>query len=368
MARLPYIVAALLFGALVFSKFDRQTGFTSLIRFGQTWETTRLPTISSLPLHTDADSSGYDGQFYAQVAIDPTLRDPNLKTALDAPAYRARRILVPFAAHLLGLREPRFVLQTFALLNVGCWFVLAWRLFREIGDADARVRFARWFACMFSLGALESVRQSLVDVPALLFLLLAIQAQREAKTAGFTAWSALGHLAKETNVLATFALAIDRPVNARRWISLIVAVTPLAAWLVYVAYRFPEPSEAGFGNFSWPFFGIAEHLGISVAGIISGQHDGRYIFGLLAVIGLLLEAIVLWKRPALANPWWRVGVAFSLLLIVLGPWVWSGYWAACRAVLPLTFAFNLLLPTGRAFWPLWTLGNLTLLHGLWRFL
>lgn len=69
-----------------------------------------------------------------------------------------------------------------------------------------------------------------------------------------------------------------------------------------------------------------------------------------------------------ANPWWRVGVAYGVLLLFLGPWVWSGYWAACRAVLPLTIAFNLLLPANRAFWPLLILGNLSLLHAVWRFL
>lgn len=34
----------------------------------------------------------------------------------------------------------------------------------------------------------------------------------------------------------------------------------------------------------------------------------------------------------------------------------------------MTVAFNLLLPAQRHFWPLWVLGNLPLLHGVWRFL
>ena len=71
---------------------------------------------------------------------------------------------------------------------------------------------------------------------------------------------------------------------------------------------------------------------------------------------------------AINHPWWRIGAAYSILLLFLSYWVWSGYWAACRAVLPMTIAFNLLLPPNRFFWPLWILGNLTLLHGVWRFL
>ncbi|MES1194835.1 MAG: hypothetical protein ABUL65_03000, partial [Opitutus sp.] len=83
MPRLATWLAAFLFVGLVAAKFSPQTGFNSLIRFGATWQDRRLPQLAALPLATAADSSGYDGQFYAQVAIDPLLRDPHLVTALD---------------------------------------------------------------------------------------------------------------------------------------------------------------------------------------------------------------------------------------------------------------------------------------------
>jgi hypothetical protein len=34
----------------------------------------------------------------------------------------------------------------------------------------------------------------------------------------------------------------------------------------------------------------------------------------------------------------------------------------------MTIAFNLLLPANRFFWPVWIVGNLVLLHAVWRFL
>jgi len=77
---------------------------------------------------------------------------------------------------------------------------------------------------------------------------------------------------------------------------------------------------------------------------------------------------VLWRSPLPTAPWWRIGAVYSILFLFLSSWVWSGYWAACRAVLPMTVAFNLLLPPGRWFWSWWILGNITLLHGVWRFL
>lgn len=372
MPRLAYWSVAALFAVLVAAKFDAATGFTSLLRFGAAHEATRLPAIRDVPRAVVPDSAGYDGQFYAQIALDPTLSDPGLPAALDAPSYRARRILAPAVAHILGLGQPRWVLQAYALVNVACWFAFAFLLYRELGPPSPQA-FARWFACVFSLGVLDSVRQSLVDLPALLLLLLAVRAAHttanptpEHRPSGLI-WSALGHLAKETNLLASAALAWAPKSSPRRFVWFALSATPLALWLGYVALRLPE-GGSGLGNFTWPLWGALGQLKTAASEVLSGNLDSRHTFALVAIPGLFLQAGVLLAHPSRSNPWWRIGVAYGALLLFLGPWVWSGYWATCRAVLPLTLAFNLLLPAGRAFWPLWIAGNVTLLHGVWRFL
>lgn len=373
MPRLAYWLSAVLLAALVLAKFDPQTGFTSLIRFGEEQPAPRLPALEASALATVPNSAGYDGQFYAQLALDPTLRDPALASALDAPAYRARRILAPAAAFVVGFGRPEWILQLYALLNVACWFALAVLLYREIdtSPAHASASFARWFACLFSLGVLDSVRQSLVDLPALLLLVIAVRSARTSSPHHPALWSALGHLTKETNLLGTLALAV-RPRSShnphRRFIWFALSALPLAVWMFYVAVRFPDGGSSGLGNFTWPLVGAIDHFQTSAREILTGNFDSRYAFALLAISGLAIQCVTLWRIPLPANSWWRIGAAYSVLLLFLGPWVWSGYWAACRAVLPLTIAFNLLLPAGRAFWPLWGAGNLTLLHGIWRFL
>lgn len=65
------------------------------------------------------------------------------------------------------------------------------------------------------------------------------------------------------------------------------------------------------------------------------------------------------------DPWWRVGIAYAGLMLVLGPAVWEGHpGAVTRILLPMTFAFNLLLPRLRWFWPLWILDNANLLDAV----
>jgi hypothetical protein len=372
MSRYARWIATLLFVCLVLARFSPQTGFTSLIRFGESWQYRRLTTVQTLPLATVPRSNGYDGQFYAQIALDPFLRDPELTNALDAPSYRARRILSPALAAILGLGNPWWTLQAYALLNVFCWCLLGWCLHRQLDPADP-LAFARWAGCMFSMGVLESVRQSLVDLPALLLLVLAAGSWQRSPPYRSFVWLGLANLAKETSLLGTIALHWDKSPRPFPWrnigLSLLIGILPLAVWSLYVRQRFVHiPDSDGLGNFSWPILGLLTQAKYSLKEVSLGNLDGRYSFRLLAIMGLAIQFVCIWRNPRFESSWWRMGAAYSLLLFVLSSWVWSGYWAVCRAVLPMTIAFNLLLPATRAFWPLWILGNLTALHAVWRFL
>ena len=104
--------------------------------------------------------------------------------------------------------------------------------------------------------------------------------------------------------------------------------------------------------------------------VFSAYLYGRRHATLTALASVLL--VVLLGR---ANP--LMFTVYSLLMIVLGENVWAGYpGAATRVLLPMTFAFNVLLPRSAWFWPLFVLGNLTVLQGLetlrvpflWQFL
>jgi hypothetical protein len=78
---------------------------------------------------------------------------------------------------------------------------------------------------------------------------------------------------------------------------------------------------------------------------------------LVALAGVTAQAACLLAvcRRRWREPWWRVGAAFVALLLVIKAEIWLG--AYLRVLLPLTFAFNLLLPPGRMFWPLFVAGN-----------
>jgi hypothetical protein len=79
------------------------------------------------------------------------------------------------------------------------------------------------------------------------------------------------------------------------------------------------------------------------------------------MVALTVQGVFLICRPAPRQAWWRVGISFTLLMLVLGDAVWEGFpGAASRVLLPMQLAFNVLVPYGRRWLPILILGNLTL--------
>lgn len=143
------------------------------IHFGTRAADEMVPGLRDVPLRVVPNSPGYDGQFYAQLAVDPLLLDAATGEALDNPSYRARRILFSWTAFLIGLGQPRLVVHACAIQNALFWVVLALLLMRWFPAQDFR-SFCLWFGCMFGHGAIVSVVWALPDGPSLLFLGLGV--------------------------------------------------------------------------------------------------------------------------------------------------------------------------------------------------
>jgi hypothetical protein len=231
--------------------------------------------------------------------------------------------------------------------------------------------FLLWFGCMFSSGLLTSVRTSLLEGPSLLLLVLTIVAAEAGRTGVATALVALSGLGRETNLLSGSVL-VETENGWRRGELLrlarraLLAVVPLALWMVYLAATADAwHVSAGQRNFSWPMVAYLAKWAEALRGVSGEGWTSYERFSLYALVSLSVQFVVMAARPRWRSPWWRAGMTYGLLMLVLGPAVWEGApGAASRVLLPMTFAFNVLLPRNRGFWPLAVLGNLTVLHGL----
>jgi hypothetical protein len=105
---MAYGAVAAAFLASAAAYYSPATGLTFFIEFPAESHGRELPIVQAIPHHDHPGSAGYDGQFYAQLAIDPLITDPAIDRALDDPPYRARRILFSWTAHLVGLGQPRW--------------------------------------------------------------------------------------------------------------------------------------------------------------------------------------------------------------------------------------------------------------------
>lgn len=339
-------------------------GFTYLVMFGGKVSARYLPELRALN-HYEVQDFGYDAQYYAQIAMRPQLGDPELNAAVDSLPYRARRILFCWTAYGLALGNPVRALHIYAVQNIVCWLALAALMLRWFPAVNWG-NFFRWAGVLFSFGLCFSVRGSLVDGPSLLLIAAGVALAE----AGRPWWSAallgVAGLGKETNLLAGAALAQPNAPGWRGWWvvlrrGLLVAL-PLALWLVCLRLWLGGDGGAGLRNFALPFAAYIEKWRATLAQFQAEGPGSVAQWSVLMLITLTAQGLFFALRPRWQEPWWRVGAAYTVLLIFLGDAVWEGYPAAAsRVLLPMALAFNILVPRGRAWWVVLLLGNLTLI-------
>jgi hypothetical protein len=347
------------FLAWVAGFYQSDAGFTVLIGFASHED--EVPAMRGVP-HAHI-GGGYDGQFYAQLALVPLLQDPAIDRALDNPPYRARRILFSWIADAAGLGKPAWVLQAYALQNVVCWLLLAWVLCRWIPPDNPR-RLALWAACLFSPGLLASVRLALTDGPSMLLLACAVLVGEHGRVWGTSAIVGLSALGRETNLFGLSML--PRPRTALQWAStvgaVLLAIAPLLLWQDYLFSIYRRTTFANQNQLAMPFDGFIQKWQFTTRGVISQGLGSPHMLSLIATAGLTAQAVYLLTafRAHRRSAWWRLAMPYVALMFVLDFVVWGGYpGAAMRVLLPITFAFNVLLNTDDSprFWIWYVLAN-----------
>jgi hypothetical protein len=363
-----YLALVIRLGVEIGRWHDPHTGFSSLIDFGEQFAPRRLPALSVLPLYTYARSSGYDGQFYAQLAVAGNPFDPAVAVALDGPGYRARRILFPALVHLAGLGQPARILEVYALANLLCLLILALLLARWWFPPTDLHNLLRWVGTLFGAGMMVSVTRSLTDGPALLVIAIGARlVERNRRAIGAAILGAAG-LVRETSVLCAAAFAPmtttttapERRAWPRAMVAAILCVGPTFVWSALLSRHYA--SSVGTRNFDLPLVSFARKVGEVWRTWRNSGFNLEARTNLWAVVALGTQTAFLLLRPRLELVWWRIGAAFAVLGICLGWSVWEGSpSAAPRALLPLTLAFNLLAPRSRRGLLLLLAGNLTVL-------
>lgn len=347
-------------------------GITEFLRVGQEFDDRGLEVFRATPKFIDsfpAHRWGFDGQLYAEMGLDPLLRDPQLHVALDNPPYRAQRILLSWLAWIIGLGQPFWILNAYAAMNLIFWVPFAWisgRLFAPHGWAGL----AGFAAILLTCGVIESMQASLTDLPSFTLILAALVVGGSAG-AGLLALAAL---ARSTSLIGFVGLAEFGPpwrdALRKNIVRGLIATAPVGLWILYVLWVF-RGREVGFdgGNLTMPFRGIMEKLGeFSVTAVDGSIRWHRWwhelyksydLHALLTIIAVVTQSIYVVLYRQWSNPLWRWGVVAVLYFACISFLSWESHFTITRHALPITLVFNLLLalrPT-RA-WLIWfVLGN-----------
>ncbi len=348
------------------SNVDWKYGFAGLAGFGNIFEQGRLPDIKPWIPKTGSEA-GYDGQFYAQIALDPTLRHPGLQGACDNLAYRAQRIGMPAASYIMGFGQPRWIVQAYGVINFLAWIALLVWFVRNQSLTTLDQRFLA-IALLWSSGTLLSMSRALTDLPSLCLSVIAIQCLASRPSTG-SLLAAGALLTKETAFLSLLGfISVNAKKRGQMLLQGCIIVFPLVCWLLYVRYHVGS-NEAGYQNFAWPFTGWLEKLRFEW--ILAWERFPRVpILEMLTPICIAVQTVYLLSHPRWRLAWWRMGIGFAALSVFLAHPVWENQNGYTRVLLPMTFAFNMQLASERAKherWWYW-LGNACLfnraIHGL----
>ena len=355
---------ALLFVAAVARFYHRGTGFTALIGFPRAGDT-EPPALKAVPHYQYPAFASYDGQFYAQRALDPLLRDPTVDRGMDLAPFRARRILFSWTAYALGLGRPAWILEAYALQNVLCWLVIAALITKWISLSSWR-GLALWTACLFSHGLLWSVRFALLDGPSLMLTMWAVALAERERALGSAAIIGVNALGRETNLLVAVAQPVPRTPAAwiRFALALAITVLPSLVWMDYLRSIYRSTTLAGTDSFAVFGSGLVHNWRHVLASLGSSSRGFYALFPVFILLSVAVQAAFIFVRREYLAPWWRVGCVYAIMLLFLDPVLVAPSTAAItRVMLPLTVGFNILLAREERparFWPWFIAGNVHL--------
>lgn len=368
-----FLFAASVPTVYVFKHFNSKTRFTSLIYFGAVQQDHQLPQVRALSPLADTEL-GYDGQYYAQLAFDPMLRNPaSLDAAFDDAVYRSQRILLPLVSHLAGFGQPSRILDAYALLNLLFWFVLAFGLYYFLKPHTIREVLCM-LAILLTTGTLLSVQRPLTDLPAATFVFYSAALSGEVGTLALL----FAALTKETMLLSLPAAISPLKVKAKPAVfSLIrrtaMVLVPVACWFAYIRYVFHHGTH-NVVLFNWPLRGWLVMLERNWSALIQTpvklhlavtEWDWHFFeFASLLSAMFQIGYLAVCRRPESA--YWRMAVGFAICFLFFDASVLVEEVSFCRDLLLVTMAFNIGLRNerGQTFLLCYALGNGGLLWGL----
>jgi hypothetical protein len=278
---------------------------------------------------------GYDGQFYAALATDPFLRSPDTVKALDAPAYRASRILLPMIAWCATLGHPRaavvayqvlsWTLSVLAVVVVSLWL-------RQEGRSP-------WWGLLlvFTAGLVTAIFRSTQDGAAVLLIVATLWLAGRHRHGWALGAASAAILCRETGYAAPLAVAVHELVERRYRRALQYVVVPLVLQLAWQAYL-QATWHPNFGLPASVAFPVVALVG-KVAAVLGARPIlfSQEFWGTLAACLTVLSGLVVGFGKRRFEPERLVLIAFAFLAVFLAPRAYADVYGFSRHLIAAPF-------------------------------
>jgi hypothetical protein len=278
---------------------------------------------------------GYDGQFYAAIATDPFLRSPETLKSLDAPAYRATRILVPMVAWFVSLGRPRAAVVAYQGL---CWtlsivavgVVAVW--LRRRGSSP-------WWALLLAAnaGLVTAMFRTTLDGAAVCFVVATLWLAAQDRRGEGLAAAAAGDLCRESSCIVPLALVVHQLGERRYRRALGYAVIPLIPVIAWQAYMQAvwHPNVRLPASVTVPVVALAGKLGA----VLRGGHllPSPEFWGTLGVCLTVAAGVAVAVRRRRFEPDRLVFIAFAVLALFLAPRAYADAYGFSRHLIVAPF-------------------------------
>lgn len=300
------------------------------------------------------NSTGYDGQFFYRLALDPfTSQGRDHGIVFDSPSYRQQRVVYPLMAWIVsGFGQSSAVPWALIFINIAALSSLAW-----FGTLLARRSglHALWGLLLPGYaGFLVGLGRDTAEIVAAVLLVAGVWLIRERSFVPAAAVLTLAALARETSLLFPAAIGAtwlvsrlskgeDEPAPPPAYVA-IVPVVSYALWLLVLRGIWGDLSfRAGAAIFEVP---IISFLASVPADGFSGPAE-VYSLGLIGFfMGFVVLGLVSISRSS-ACPWEKVALVFYVILVAmtLGSDTWKGAaWGLARfAYEPFIFSSIVIL-------------------------
>lgn len=293
------------------------------------------------------NSSGYDGQFYHRLALEPFPAEcTNYGITLDDPPYRHQRILYSLIVWTLSLGEPHAVPAIMIFVNYValCLIGLIGGRLMQMGNRHALegVVFA------FYPGFLMSLNRDLPEALAACFLLASLYCLRLGKHWTVTVLLALAVMTRETTLLVAVGGLIlsiwedarkERQVAAR-WYHFAIPLALYVVWQLILYARWGRiPVFNGPRNIGLPFVGFGHFLrqvrnlptSINLDIWFLDIDLMIWLFELLGVVTFTIGVMccLRFSKVKVESLGW---VIYVILIFSLTNLVWTEHWSSLRVL------------------------------------